>query len=107
MPSLISRSFLAELVISAALGCGVSVIASYLGVRDASNVAWTLIRAAFTSVADTAIVPVQDILNLGSEARMNRPGAEHDNWSWRVTDGALTAKHGGELRELGAVSGRI
>jgi 4-alpha-glucanotransferase len=82
-------------------------IASYLGVRDASDVAWTLIRAAYTSVADTAIVPVQDVLNLGSEARMNRPGAEHDNWSWRVTDGALTAKHAGELRELGEVSGRI
>jgi 4-alpha-glucanotransferase len=82
-------------------------IASYLGVRDAGEVAWNLIRAAYTSVGETAIVPVQDILNLGSEARMNRPGAEHDNWSWRVTDGALTAEHAEELRELGEVSGRI
>ena len=54
-----------------------------------------------------AIVPVQDILNLGSEARMNLPGAEHDNWSWRVGEGALTAEHAEELRELGEVSGRI
>ena len=52
------------------------------------------------------IVPVQDILNLGSEARMNRPGAEHDNWSWRVAAGALTVEHAEELRELGEVSGR-
>jgi len=82
-------------------------LASYLGVRDASDVAWTLIRAAFTSVAETAIVPVQDVLNLGSEARMNLPGAEHDNWSWRLADGALTAEHAEELRELGEVSGRV
>ncbi|HEV7489098.1 MAG TPA: 4-alpha-glucanotransferase [Thermoanaerobaculia bacterium] len=82
-------------------------IASYLGVRDATDVAWSLIRAAYTSVAETAIVPVQDILNLGSEARMNRPGAEHDNWSWRVANGALTAAHAEELRDLGEVSGRI
>jgi 4-alpha-glucanotransferase len=82
-------------------------IASYLGVRDANDVAWSLIRAAYTSVAETAIVPVQDILNLGSEARMNRPGAEHDNWSWRLAGGALTAEHAEELRKLGEVSGRI
>ena len=81
--------------------------ASYIGVRAASDVAWSLIRAAFTSVAETAIVPVQDVLNLGSEARMNLPGAEHDNWSWRVADGALTAEHAEALRELGEVSGRI
>ena len=81
-------------------------IASYLGVRDAGDAAWTLIRAAYTSVAEMAIVPVQDILNLGGEARMNRPGAEHDNWSWRLAAGALTAAHAGKLRELGAVSGR-
>ncbi|HEV7427490.1 MAG TPA: 4-alpha-glucanotransferase [Thermoanaerobaculia bacterium] len=81
-------------------------IASYLGVGDAAEVAPALVRAAYTSVAETAIVPVQDVLNLGSEARMNRPGAEHDNWSWRVATGALTAEHAEELRELGEVSGR-
>ncbi|HEX3579053.1 MAG TPA: 4-alpha-glucanotransferase [Thermoanaerobaculia bacterium] len=81
-------------------------IASYLGVRDAGDVAWSLIRAAYTSVAEAAIVPVQDILNLGSEARMNLPGAEHDNWSWRFAAGALTAQHAKELRELAEVSGR-
>ena len=82
-------------------------VASYLGVHDANEVAWNLIRAAYTSVAETAIVPVQDILNLGSEARMNRPGAEHDNWSWRLASGALTAEHAAELRQLAEVSGRV
>jgi 4-alpha-glucanotransferase len=82
-------------------------IASYLDVRDASTAASSLIRAAYTSVAETAIVPVQDVLNLGSEARMNRPGAEHDNWSWRLAAGALTPAHAEELRELAEVSGRI
>jgi 4-alpha-glucanotransferase len=82
-------------------------IASYLGVREAGDAASALIRAAYTSVAELAIVPVQDILNLGSEARMNRPGAEHDNWSWRLAGGTLTAEHAEELRELAQVSGRI
>jgi 4-alpha-glucanotransferase len=90
-----------------ALAAERDAIASYLGVRAAGDVAWSLIRAAYTSVAETAIVPVQDVLNLGSEARMNRPGAEHDNWSWRVAGGALTSEHAEELRKLGEVCGRI
>ena len=43
------------------------------------------------SVADTAIVPVQDLLGLGSEARMNRPGTISGNWRWRLRPGQLTA----------------
>lgn len=78
----------------------------YLGVTNANDIAWTLIRAAYTSVAVTAIVPVQDILDLGSEARMNLPGAEHDNWSWRFADGALGGSHAERLRQLGEVAGR-
>jgi 4-alpha-glucanotransferase len=80
--------------------------ATYLGLDPDDDVAWTLIRAAFTSVAQTAIVPVQDILGLGSEARMNMPGNEKDNWSWRLRPGALTAAHAGRVRGLGEVSGR-
>jgi 4-alpha-glucanotransferase len=82
-------------------------VEAYLGVTDADDVAWALIRAAYTSVAETAIVPVQDILDLGTEARMNMPGAEHDNWSWRHNTGALTAKHAERLRMLAQVSGRL
>ena len=78
----------------------------YLG-DDCHDVAWALIRTAFTSVAQTAIVPAQDILGLGSEGRMNRPGAERDNWSWRLRPGALTQGHAERLRQLAEITGRI
>jgi 4-alpha-glucanotransferase len=82
-------------------------VEEYLGVTNANDIAWTLIRAAYTSVAATAIVPVQDILDLGSDARMNLPGAEHGNWSWRFIDFALDETHAERLRQLGEVAGRI
>jgi 4-alpha-glucanotransferase len=81
--------------------------ALYLGVQKAEDVPWTLIRSAYTSVANTAIVPAQDILGLGNEARMNLPGAEHDNWSWRLEEGALTEELAENLRKLAEISGRI
>ncbi|HEY3055633.1 MAG TPA: 4-alpha-glucanotransferase, partial [Thermoanaerobaculia bacterium] len=77
----------------------------YLG-DDCADVAWALIRAAYTSVAETAIVPVQDILGLGSDARMNRPGAGLDNWSWRVRAGSLTRAQADMLRRLAEITGR-
>ena len=80
---------------------------SYLGVNGSGSIAWALIRAAFTSVAKTAIVPVQDILGLGSEARMNRPGDGDANWSWRFEPGALTRDHADRLRRLAEITGRI
>ena len=51
--------------------------------RDGSDVAWDLIRTAWGSVAYTAIAPLQDVLNLGAEARMNFPGKPQGNWAWR------------------------
>jgi 4-alpha-glucanotransferase len=79
---------------------------AYLGCTEVSEVSWGLIRAAYTSVAETAIVPVQDILGLASDARMNTPGKEIDNWSWRLASGALTREHSEKLRQLGVISGR-
>jgi 4-alpha-glucanotransferase len=79
---------------------------AYLGC-DGDSVASCLIRAAYTSVAEMAIVPMQDILDLGSEARMNRPGAEKDNWTWRLLPGALTHQHAAKLRRLAEITGRI
>lgn len=78
----------------------------YLGIDD-EPVEQALIRSAYTSVAQTAIVPVQDILGLGSEARMNRPGASTDNWAWRLRAGALTQEHAERLRRLAEISGRV
>ena len=51
---------------------------------------WGLIELALQSRAALAIVPAQDVLGLGSEARMNRPGETYGNWSWRLERGALT-----------------
>ena len=52
-------------------------------------------------------MPVQDILNLGSDARMNRPGAKSDNWSWRMEADALTENEATRLRRLAEISGRV
>lgn len=59
-----------------------------------------LIRLGMTSTANTLILPTQDVLGLGSEARMNRPGTVGTNWSWRMQPGALTAKHAKMLASL-------
>jgi 4-alpha-glucanotransferase len=80
---------------------------TYLGCESADDIAWDLIRAAYTSVADAAIVPVQDILGLGSDARMNTPGEEKHNWTWRVGAAALTREHAMKLRKLAVVTGRL
>ena len=64
---------------------------------------WEFIRAVMASVANTAIVPAQDLLGLGSEARMNRPGTASGNWRWRLTPGQLTQdvmRRVGELAEI-------
>jgi 4-alpha-glucanotransferase len=60
----------------------------YLGL-DGRDEHWEFIRAALGSVADTAIVPAQDLLGLGSHARMNRPGTVSGNWRWRLRPGQL------------------
>ena len=52
----------------------------------AQDVSWALIHAIWSSVADVAIVPVQDLLELGSDARMNTPGTGEGNWAWRLND---------------------
>ncbi|HUP62715.1 MAG TPA: 4-alpha-glucanotransferase [Thermoanaerobaculia bacterium] len=80
--------------------------AAYLGCNE-DSVAWCLIRAAYTSVAEMAIVPAQDILDLGSEARMNRPGDGKDNWTWRLLPGALTHEQAARLRRLAEITGRV
>ena len=64
---------------------------------DGREMHWTMIRALLASVAGTAVVPLQDVLGLGSEARMNRPGTASGNWRWRVRAEALA---GGEARRL-------
>ena len=73
---------------------------------DGSEINWDMIRAAWASVADTAIAPLQDVLGLGNEARMNLPASMSGNWYWRFKDGDLTDEIAARLRELTEVYGR-
>ena len=74
---------------------------------DGREVHWEFIRAALSSVADTAIVPAQDVLGLGSEARMNRPGTLAGNWRWRLLPGQLTADLAQRLAVMAATYERV
>ncbi len=73
---------------------------------DARDVVWSAMRAAWRSVANTAIVPMQDLLSLGSDARMNIPGRLEGNWAWRLGREALNLSLAGRLREQTVLSGR-
>lgn len=77
----------------------------YLGV-DARGIEWDLIRAASASVASRAIVPMQDVLGLGSEARMNRPGVAEGSWTWRFDWAQVAPWHAELLADLARVHGR-
>jgi len=78
----------------------------YIG-GDGQDIAWDMIRIAQGSAANIAIVPVCDLLNLGSEARMNWPGVAQGNWSWRFTEEQLETKISARLRELCETYGRV
>ena len=80
-------------------------IQTYLG-RDGSDISWDLIRVALASVADTAIIPMQDILRLGNDARMNIPGQPFGNWSWRCRADQLTPELASGLGALTHLFGR-
>jgi len=57
---------------------------------ESNEIAWELIRLAWSSAAALAIVPLQDVLNLGTDARMNLPGRVEGNWRWRCTEDMLS-----------------
>jgi 4-alpha-glucanotransferase len=71
----------------------------YLG-TDGSNIAWDLMRIASESVADLAVFPFQDVLNLGSEGRMNRPGEAAGNWDWRFAWDEVPSDSASRLLEM-------
>jgi 4-alpha-glucanotransferase len=78
----------------------------YLGV-DGHDIVWDMIRLAQASVAETAVVPVQDVLGLDSTARMNTPALPDGNWTWRLAPFALAPHHVERLRDLTALYGRL
>jgi len=73
---------------------------------DPAAVAWDLARLAQASVARTAVVPLQDLLGLGSAARMNRPGQSGGNWQWRVEAEALTDDLAARVAKMARLYGR-
>jgi 4-alpha-glucanotransferase len=73
---------------------------------DGSEINWDLIRAVWASVADTAIAPMQDLLGLGNEARMNLPASTEGNWYWRFKKGQFTDEIKARLKELTEIYGR-
>jgi 4-alpha-glucanotransferase len=68
---------------------------------------WSLIRLAFSSPARLAMLQAQDVLGLGSEARMNIPGRASGSWRWRMEPGALTSEHATRLRAATEEAGRL
>ena len=67
---------------------------------------WDMIRVALASVADTVIIPLQDVLGLGTAARMNLPGTNQQNWCWRLQPRQLQPRLGERLRTLTHTYGR-
>lgn len=80
-------------------------VLKYLG-SDGREIHWDFIRLALASVANTAIIPLQDVLGLGNEARMNVPARESGNWGWRYQAEQLTPEIRARLAELTEIYGR-
>ncbi len=80
-------------------------VLKYLG-SDGREINWDFIRLALSSVANTAIVPLQDVLGVGNEGRMNVPARESGNWGWRYRAEALTENVSRRLAEMTHVYGR-
>ena len=83
------------------------LIDKYAGICCSQSATWELIRLAMQSVADTAIIPIQDYLDYGSAARINTPSTLGGNWCWRLVPGELTEELGAKMREFARLYGRI
>ena len=78
---------------------------AYLGFTD-EPIHWVMIRTVLASVANTAMIPMQDVLGLGSQARMNLPGTSSGNWRWRCTPDAFTPELAARLNGLNSMYDR-
>ena len=81
-------------------------VLAYTCTKEPENLSFGLIRTCMASIASYSIFPLQDVLNLGSDARMNFPGKASGNWNWRFKSGALTDALAKELKELSILYGR-
>ncbi|HTV82697.1 MAG TPA: 4-alpha-glucanotransferase [Acidobacteriaceae bacterium] len=83
-----------------------AAVEAYIQPDANQSVVWPLIRTAARSVADICLFPVQDILDLGSDARMNVPSRSQGNWSWRCPENALTPELAAKLAALTEITDR-
>jgi len=83
-----------------------AAVKAYLGDGSGEQIHWALVRAAATSIAGLCLLPMQDALGLGSEARMNIPSHADGNWAWRLMPHQLTPEVAKQLAELTVVSDR-
>jgi len=80
---------------------------AYMQLNGEEGYVWGIIRTAMASVAELCIVPMQDYLDLGSDARMNFPGTQTDaNWTWRAAPDAMDPALADKIRELTGLYGR-
>ncbi|NJO41973.1 MAG: 4-alpha-glucanotransferase [Cyanobacteria bacterium CRU_2_1] len=79
----------------------------YFGYHTPNGIHWDLIRLAYSSIANQAIIPLQDFLGLDSEARMNEPSRPIGNWGWRYQAGVLTDDLAEQIRSMIALYGRL
>ena len=85
----------------------VALALEYMGLPDDTDGNWGFIRAALGSVADLAVVPMQDYLNLGSEARINTPSTlGGNNWRWRMTKDQMDMALAQKMARLTKLYGR-
>ena len=73
---------------------------------EGKEIHWDFIRAVLASVSNTAIIPMQDLLGLGNEARMNLPGSTKGNWFWRCETNDFEKKIAERLADLSELYGR-
>ena len=81
-------------------------LAAYIGAFNPDSVHWSMIRLAMSSTANQAITPLQDLLGLGSQARMNTPGVGNGNWEWRYSQAMLTPTMSEQLKQMTELYGR-
>ncbi|MCM1123017.1 MAG: 4-alpha-glucanotransferase [Eubacterium sp.] len=79
----------------------------YLNIRTNKEIQWEFIRAAMASVSETCVIPIQDYLGLGAEARINIPSTLGINWKWRMLPGQFTEELAGRILEMTKLYGRL
>jgi len=72
----------------------------YMDLREGDEINWAFIRAVMASVADTVIIPLQDVLGVGTEGRMNLPGRLGGNWQWRYRSGSIKSEYVARLKKF-------